>query len=130
MTDLPAGGELARPVVGQILYDLNVGNRHRRGVEQKLTPVRVTSVGRKYFTCCAEGSQLETKYHLDSWREATDYCVDHELYTSPQEWEDETRRLAIAFRFNHTNWKAFSLETLRKIQDLLPSIPTPIPGGG
>ena len=37
-----------KPVVGQVLYSLNVGNA-ARNCGQVLTPVTVVSVGRKYF---------------------------------------------------------------------------------
>lgn len=38
------------PQVGQTLYSLNIGNA-ARNCEQKLKPVIVRKVGRKYFEC-------------------------------------------------------------------------------
>lgn len=38
-----------KPQIGETLYGLNIGNASRRGVEQKLTPMVVTAVGRKFF---------------------------------------------------------------------------------
>lgn len=39
-----------KPKVGDVLYSLSIGNASRF-TEQKLTQVKVTKVGRKYFHC-------------------------------------------------------------------------------
>lgn len=80
-----------KPFPGQILYSLNVGNA-ARGQPQVLTPVTVASVGRKYFTAQrtpGESMRGCRQYHLEDWREKTEYCVDSRLYASPQDWADE-----------------------------------------
>ena len=82
--------EKPEPKVGQILYSLNVGNAARRGVEQKLTPVVVMSVGRKYFTC-GEGFNAK-QYCLGSWQENTNFTATSCLYETEQEWADDKRR--------------------------------------
>lgn len=89
---------------------------------QKLTPVIVLSVGKKYFTCApSDMPNCETQFHLDDWRQKTDYCQDQKLYSSEQEWEDEEEKEAIC----HEIWKAFEygsnrnglpLEALRRIK--------------
>lgn len=110
---------MRKPVVGEVLYSLNVGNA-ARGREKKLTPVEVLSVGKKYFTCNEVGSvykHTETKYHIDTWREKTDYSVHSELYESEQHWSDEQERQALANKlkdaFNHYGKVGFTLEQLR-----------------
>jgi hypothetical protein len=112
-----------KPEVGQTLYSLNVGNA-ARGCEQKLTPVIVAKVGRKYFTCSEEDSWFEAQYHLDSWRQKTDYCASSQLYTSIKEWEDERdaavicRKIVDAFQYGK-NHLSLPLDVLRKIDALI-----------
>ena len=84
----------SKPVVGETLYDLNIGNA-ARNTPQVLTPVIVRSVGRKYFTCSPEGyedKRYETKFRLEDWREESDYSTTHCLYTTEQEWSDEKEK--------------------------------------
>jgi len=112
-----------KPKVGQTLYSLNVGNAARY-TTQKLIPVKVVKVGRKYFTCKREGWNLETQYYIDGWGEKFEYSSESVLYSSPQEWEDEKEAAEIfrslhhffSFWFNQDN---VSLETLRKIKELI-----------
>ena len=82
------------PKVGDILYSVNVGNATRYR-EQVATPVKVIAVGRKYFTCCEPGAvnsrYAHTQYHLDNWREKTEYSCNSALYLSEQEWRDEKK---------------------------------------
>ncbi len=78
-----------KPVIGEILYDLNVGNAAGRGREQVLTPRRVTKVGRKYFTCeTLDPRPYVVEFHIDSWRQKSEYSQDHELWESPEAWEE------------------------------------------
>ena len=81
-----------KPVIGQTLYKLNIGNRARR-VKQELTPVVVTKVGRKYFSVCKEehldSPHMHTRFHLETWGQSTNYSADWALYTSEAEWEEE-----------------------------------------
>lgn len=86
------------PVVGQTLYSLNSGNysRHKPKV---LTPVTVTKVGRKYFTCAPLDRLWDaTEFHLFNWREKTEYSANQVLYASEQEWQDEKEAAEISGR--------------------------------
>lgn len=77
-----------KPIVGETLYSLNIGNAARYS-DQKLTPVVVSKVGRKYFYADRINSSFSTKYHLDSWVEATNYCANSKLYETEEEWADD-----------------------------------------
>lgn len=85
------------PLVGQIVYSANVGNSARNR-EQKLTPMKVISVGRKYFKCLKDGmpEHCAVECHLNNWRQHSEYSADHELYISEQEWLDqqESKRIS------------------------------------
>lgn len=62
-----------KPKVGQRFYSLNVSNVTRNR-KQKLTPVTVIKVGRKYFTCRHDVHGIgykDTIYYIDSRRENT-----------------------------------------------------------
>lgn len=116
---------MKKPEVGQRLYSLNVGSA-ARGREQVLTPVTVTKVGRKYFSCLedvyAKSPHMSVEYHLDNWRQRTEYTPSSILYISKDEWENEKRRIELnfkiseAFRYGSRN---FTLEQLEKINDIL-----------
>ena len=112
-----------KPEVGQTLYSLNVGNS-ARGVEQKLTPVKVTKVGRKYFTCAKEDSSFETQYHLEDWSQKTEYSAGSALYTNPEEWEDEKERTSLRDGMsNFFGWsgdcRKLTLAQLREINKII-----------
>lgn len=111
------------PTVGQRLFSLNVGN-YARNTEQKLTPVIVSKVGRKYFTCKREDYHLETQYHLEDWREKTEYCVNSALYESEQAWEDEKEAAQLCKQihqaFEYGRNPNLPVSTLRQIAALLP----------
>ena len=113
-----------KPVIGETLYDLNVGNA-ARDREQKLTPVTVVSVGRKYFKCRPVGGDewYDTEYHIETWSEKTEYCKNHKLYETEQEWFDERESRSI---FNHICqvFNAYGkcvipLDSLRRIKAIL-----------
>lgn len=113
-----------KPTVGMKLYSLNIGNAARRA-KQELTPVVVTKVGRKYFSCALErDSYFETQYHLDTWKEKTDYSANSILYSAPSEWEDEKEINRIAdkirkvFQYLRTP-STLTIEHLRSIDKIL-----------
>lgn len=116
---------MKKPEVGQKLYSLNVGNACRN-VEKKLTPVIVTRVGRKYFTCIPKGGSKwkETQYHLNGWHEKSEYSADSILYGNPQEWEDEKESIRICrliwkcFEYGR-NPKNISLAAIRTIYGII-----------
>ena len=109
--------------VGDVLYSLNVGNA-ARNCEQKLTPVTVTKVGRKYFTCTEEGWSRGTDYHLGDWSEKSDYAAYSCLYESPEAWENEKEFYSIVrairnqfdFRGDSDN---YTLDQLRQVAKIL-----------
>lgn len=117
-----------KPIKGQALFSLNVGNAARNR-EQYLTPLIVTAVGRKYFTC-KEPRDLDKsyekgrQYHLDSWQEKSDYCAISVLYATEQEWTD-TKEIAeicklIGDSFEYgRNKLALNLTQLRTIKYIL-----------
>ena len=112
-----------KPVVGQTLYSLNVGDE-ARGCEQKLTEVTVRKVGRKYFTCVESGYHHGKEYHIDGWREKTNYGIGSVLYESKQAWEDDKESSIIckeiysSFEYGRNNDNV-SLENLRLISGML-----------
>lgn len=112
-----------KPVVGQKLYSLNVGNMARNG-EQKVKEVVVHKVGRKYFECRREGWTRGTKYHLSNWREKTDFCANSCLYVSKQDWldEKESRELCLfikdSFEYGH-NKAGVTLPAIRTIVNII-----------
>ena len=110
-----------KPVVGETLYSLNIGNAARR-TEQKLTPLVVTKCGSKYFTL-GEGWQA-TQFHIETWRQKTEYSAEQAIYESPQEWEDENEanNLRERFRKAFDHWNPgpnLSLNQLRRIAEIM-----------
>ena len=114
-----------KPTLGETLFDLNIGNAAGRGLAQILTPVVVKAVGRKYFTCApAEGGyRPETTYALKDWQQKTEYCRDHQLYETAQEWKNEKEAgeilAELRVEFSHYSRCKTPLETLRAIKSLL-----------
>jgi hypothetical protein len=113
-----------KPKIGETLYSLNVGNKAGRGREQKLTPMTVYSVGRKYFTLKRVDWNIFTEFHLDTWRQKTEFCEDHKLYETEQEWVDEKEENTICgfinlrFEYGKNTFK-IPLEDLRKINEII-----------
>lgn len=114
-----------KPILGETLFDLNIGNAARKPRVQELTPVIVKSVGRKCFTCGPpnESKWAETQYKIETWEEKSDYCANHKLYETQQQWEDEKESneiyAEIRTKFNHYGKCDFSLDTLRAIKSLI-----------
>lgn len=123
-----------KPILGETLFDLNIGNAARRGIPQILTPVTVKTVGRKYFTCAPSEGQYrpETTYKIESWEQKTEFCRDHKLYETVQEWEDEREsaaiRAEIRAKFSHYGECDVPLELLRAIKSLLANAGSDAPG--
>jgi hypothetical protein len=106
-----------KPVVGEIIYALNVGNNARYN-KQVLRPVTVTKVGRKFFTCEGIG-----EFALEDWSEKSNYTAAWELYESEQDYADhlehcgiwrELRDIFGGYRKCNAN-----LEQLREIKRIL-----------
>ena len=114
-----------KPVVGQTLYSLNIGNAARRH-EQKLTPTIVRKVGRKYFSCSPlDFPNWVTEYALDTWREKTQFCQNSALYADSREWEEEKEKSDILSYLRKTfDWSGhashnITLDQLRAIKKIL-----------
>lgn len=109
------------PKVGEVLYSLNVGNAARR-VEQKLTPVTVTKVGRKYFE--TGSGYRPDRYHISDWRQENGgFSATSCLYESEQAWEDEKESVQIIVKirdlFNGFGGPKYSLDQLRRIKTII-----------
>ncbi len=109
--------------LGDTLYSLKVNNAARNQA-QKLTPVTVVKIGRKYFDCLPHGKDCaRTTYHLDTWRQKTNYSADSVLYRSEREWLEENeadqirQKISEVFRFGN-NTKV-NLAGLREIQSII-----------
>lgn len=118
-----------RPVVGETLYSLNVGNASRR-TPQVLTPVEVVSVGRRYFSCSEprylDSEHMWTVFRLDTWQQKTDYTPDEALYESEQEYLDEKEGAEISKVVNDRfkMWNPnLPIEALRQIKAILDANP-------
>ena len=115
-----------KPVKGEFLYSLNIGNA-ARSRPQKLRKVEVIKVGRKYFECLsleyANSPHMAAKYYTDGWTEKTDYSPNSQLYESKQEYEDELEADAITLEireiFSGYGPVKLTLEQLRKIKEII-----------
>lgn len=112
-----------KPVIGQTIFSLNVGNAARYGRTKGLTPYVVASVGRKYFTF--EGRH-DLRFYIDTWREKTDYSSSHQLYESAQDYIDLCKRqgaidyIESCFKYGSCT-KEVSLSDIIKIKGILKS---------
>ncbi len=81
-----------KPVVGQIVYSLNIGNAARRR-PQELTEFIVKKVGRVYFTAGLKDRDWGNhQYYIDGWKEKYDSCANSELFETPEAYEAEKKR--------------------------------------
>ena len=114
------------PVVGQTVWSLTVGNAARYS-PQKLTEMVVTKVGNKYFYVARPEhkhvAQMQTKVHLDTWNECTEYCASHAFYEKPQDWYDEKEWSdgvkQIRSVLSYVNRERLSLDQVRGIVAIL-----------
>jgi len=114
-----------KPKVGQTVYRLNIGNAARHQ-EQKLTPVVVSKVGRKYFYAGTDTQRTDfhNQYHLDNGIEnCGEYSSNYCIYETRQEWEDEKeqRKLFDKMRgqFSGYGRPKLTLSQLRKIDEIV-----------
>ena len=107
-----------KPILNETLFLERCRNWRHEG---PLIQVIVSKVGRKYFTCKMDWREIQ--FHLDSWRQVTEYSPDCLLYETEQEHSDlrEKERLAALLRqeFNYYGSSPFSLETLRQIKEII-----------
>jgi hypothetical protein len=115
-----------KPMVGQTLYMINIGNAARNR-DQILTPVVVVKVGRKYFTTRNIDDNRgwsDQQYHIENWSEKTEYSANSCLYQSPQDWHDQKESYTIGmeiynfFKYERGTTK-ISLPKLRIIMDII-----------
>ncbi len=108
-----------KPTLGQQAFSLNIGINARH-VPQVLRPATVSKVGRKYFSVRLDGpSPMEREYHIENWRERTEYSAGTKLYASEQEYADEKEMTVIWGELRHVfsayTTSGFDLPRLRKI---------------
>lgn len=104
--------------IGDELYLVDSGNRARHRGRR---PCQVMKVGREYFTV-AFGNHGKVQFHLDSWRQKTDYLPDYTLYKTQQAYEDEVLFERLRCRLRQEVEKrtpSFTLEQLRQAMDIL-----------
>ena len=116
--------EKRKPKLGEILYSLNIGDDVRNR-KQELTPVEVIKVGKKYFSCSERGLPF-IKYHIDTWRQKTEFSENSRLYENPKEWEDEKESNRIKLRIldifsRPISVRGISLGSLKKIEEIINS---------
>ena len=115
-----------KPTIGETLYSLNVGNA-ARNTPQVLTPLKVTKVGRRYFTL-SEGWR-DVQFHLSDWVEKSDYTPSHRIYETEQSYKDEkeereiSNRIYRAFEYG-SNTHKIPLPKLREIDQMLTVAPS------
>ncbi len=101
------------------MFSLNIGNNARR-VPQVLRPATVSKVGRKYFSVRLDGPYAtEREYHIENWRERTEYSAGTRLYESEEAYmaEKETAEIWGQLRHVFSTYppSGFDLPRLRKI---------------
>ena len=114
-----------KPILGETLFELNVGNAYRRPLT--LNPVVVKKIGRKYFTCGPpdkeESPWTHTTHYIESWRQRTNYFETTRLYETEQEWADEKEALKLTEELRKVfggRWHGgIKLEDLKAIKAIL-----------
>lgn len=112
-----------KPKVGQTLYLLERGFRHRdKEKEIELEPVKVTKIGRKYFSIEKYGRDVQ--FHIENWHEKTEYNSTNYLYESKQERAEEKEfdEKLTEIKEVFGTWgrgKNLSLDSLRKIYNII-----------
>lgn len=107
--------------VGQELWLVDVGNRALYRKESR--PCVVTKVGRKYFVV-GYGVTLNTvvTFHLDTWREKTDYSPNYRLFHSEAAYQQEGIRLKWDRAFSdffRLGGRGITLEQYEKAAEIL-----------
>ena len=122
-----------KPIVGQTLYSLNVGNA-ARGTPQVLTEVKVLKVGRTYFHAGIPDQRIPDqhwtlyRYRLNDWvqDQGDGYSGNSVIYLTRQEWEDEreaTKHVStIRSTFDTWTGRKLPLPVLRQIAALIDSV--------
>ena len=113
-----------KPKVGEIFWRLNIGNAARNR-DQKLEAVRVTHVGRKWFTVAPDDlPHRSDRFTItDREQDSGPYSPTAALYDCPLQWEDE-KEAAELWRmmrslFNYVGSPQLPLDVLREIRDVI-----------
>lgn len=78
-------------MLGDTLYMVTSGGRLNGPVENEY-PVTVIKVGRKFFTVTGGKWAMEVQFHLEDWKQVTEYMPTHYLYESKEAYDTETKR--------------------------------------
>jgi hypothetical protein len=108
-----------KPTVGQKLWLNAVGNNARYGA--KISEGIVTKVGNKYFSVSI-GMGKDIDFHLDIWRQKTEYSEYWKPYESEQDIHDERKRdvLYCEIRSKFQNYNTnLTLQELEQIAEIL-----------
>jgi len=114
--------EKPTPTLGQTLFMVTCGNLTRRNPSVGIA-VTVCLVGRKYFHVRTTNAHT-VAFHLNNWRQKTNYTADYMLYPSRQEWLETCERteLLAAVRKVFNDFGPLShitLDQLRQIKTVL-----------
>lgn len=116
-----------KPVVGQKMFMLNIGNL-ARNTDQKLVEMVVTKVGRLYFTVkLSPELHWREQFRLSDWTQKTDCSRGYQIFATAKEWEDLKKSTDICkdvsatFLYGRNN-KRLSLEQLERIKAILDEV--------
>lgn len=109
--------------VGDKVYLNPYGNKAGYG-NKEIREYEIKKIGRKYFEVWKDKSEISIiKFHLDNFRQVTNYTPDWRLYFSKQEILDEQEYNQLLEEvtevFRHYGKPNLSLEQLRKIKDII-----------
>ena len=109
--------------IGQTIYSLNIGNLERN-VEQKLTPMIVNKIGRKYFHASPIGwNNMSTTFHIEDLKEKSDYMPEHKIYLNELEWEEDKLKQKLNTElkeyFNIYSTSSLSIDAMQKILTII-----------
>jgi hypothetical protein len=116
---------MRKPKVGEKLWMVKGTNYSlTRGEEVSGEVCTVVSSGRKYFKVAVKNSfSREITFHIDTWRQKTEYSPDYILYKSKQIWEDEVESREYLFQysniFQYNSCKKYTLQQLRDVAKIL-----------
>lgn len=84
--------------VGQELWLVDAGNRAR--YNKGARPCVVVKVGRKYFDVEWGDRRTSVTFHIDTWREKTEYTPGYRLFRSEAAYQQEAVRREWNFAFS------------------------------
>ena len=112
---------MKKPIVGQTLFLMPLGNQARRS--KKLQPVKVFSVGSKYFKVKNEQYGWVVSFHIGNWREVTNYSANWQAFESEQEIIDllQSAELYTKIRnaFSYGSSTKYTLAQLKQVAEIV-----------